>query len=70
MFGILGINVFFTLKSEDKKCNAIFIPKSFYDLDCIIEINESRLEQYTSAYQKVLERLTNVILIYSALTIF
>lgn len=44
--------------------------KSFYDLDYIIELNEKRLEQYTSAYQKVLERLTNIILIYSAITIF
>ena len=44
--------------------------KSFYDLDYIIEINEKRLDQYTSAYQKVLERLTNIILVYSALTIF
>lgn len=44
--------------------------KSFYDLDYIIEINEQRFEQYTSAYQKVLERLTNIILVYSALTIF
>ncbi|MDH7461384.1 hypothetical protein QEG73_08835 [Chitinophagaceae bacterium 26-R-25] len=44
--------------------------KSFYDLDYIIEINEKRVEQYMSAYQKVLERLTNIILIYSALTFF
>ncbi len=44
--------------------------KSFYDLDYIIDINEERLEQYTSAYQKVLERFTNIILIYSAITIF
>ncbi|MDB5205878.1 MAG: hypothetical protein JWR72_953 [Flavisolibacter sp.] len=44
--------------------------KSFYDLDYIIELNEKRLAQYTSAYQKVLERLTNIILIYSAITIF
>jgi len=44
--------------------------KSFYDLDYIIEINEQRLEQYTSSYQKVQERLTNIILIYSAITIF
>jgi hypothetical protein len=44
--------------------------KSFYDLDYIIEINEKRIEQYLSAYQKVLERLTNIILIYSAITIF
>jgi hypothetical protein len=46
------------------------MPKSFYDLDYIIEINEKRIEQYISAYQKVLERLTNIILIYSAITIF
>jgi hypothetical protein len=44
--------------------------KSFYDLDYIIEINEQRLDEYTTAYQKVLERLTHVILIYSAITFF
>ncbi len=44
--------------------------KSFYDLNDIIEINEQRLEQYTTAYRIVLERLTHIILIYSALTIF
>jgi hypothetical protein len=44
--------------------------KSFYDLDYIIEINERRLEQYTTAYQKVLERLTHIILVYSGITIF
>lgn len=44
--------------------------KSFYDLDYIIEINEKRLAEYTALYQKVLERLTNIILIYSALGIF
>ena len=44
--------------------------KDFYNLDYIIEINEKRLEQYTSAYQKVLERLTNIILVYSGLAIF
>jgi hypothetical protein len=44
--------------------------KSFYDLDYIIEINEKRIDQYTEAYQKVLERLTNIIIIYSAITIF
>jgi hypothetical protein len=46
------------------------MPKSFYDLDYIIEINEDRIEQYTSAYQQVLSKLTNIILIYSAITIF
>ena len=44
--------------------------KSFYNLDYIIEINEKRLEEYSSLYQKVSERLTNIILIYSALSIF
>lgn len=44
--------------------------KSFYNLDYIIEINQQRLDQYTTAYQKVLERLTHIILIYSAITIF
>lgn len=44
--------------------------KSFYNLDYIIEINERRHEQYTAAYQKILERFTNIILIYSAITIF
>jgi len=44
--------------------------KSFYDLDYIIEVSEKRLAEYTGLYQKVLERLTNIILIYSALGIF
>ncbi len=44
--------------------------KSFYELDYIIEINEHRLEQYTTAYQKVVERLTHILLIYSGITIF
>jgi len=43
---------------------------SFYDLDYIIEINEKRVEQYTSAYQQVLSKLTNIILVYSAIAIF
>ena len=44
--------------------------KSFYDLDYIIDNSEKRLAEYTVLYQKVLERLTNIILIYSALGIF
>lgn len=44
--------------------------KSFYDLDYIIEINEKRLAEYTALYQRVLERLTNIILVYSALGIY
>ena len=45
-------------------------PKSFYDLEYIIEINEKRIGEYISAYQKVLERFTNIIIIYSAIAIF
>lgn len=44
--------------------------KSFYDLDYMIEINEQRLEQYTIACDKVSERLTYIIVIYSAMAIF
>jgi len=43
---------------------------SFYDLDYLITINEKRAEQFLTAYQKVVERLTNIVLIYSAFTIF
>ncbi|WEK37909.1 MAG: hypothetical protein P0Y53_10400 [Candidatus Pseudobacter hemicellulosilyticus] len=46
------------------------MPYSFYDLDYIIDVNERRIDQYLSAYQKVLARFTNLILIYSALMIF
>lgn len=44
--------------------------KSFYDLDYMIEINEQRFEQYTTASEKVMDRLTNIIIIYSAMAIF
>jgi len=44
--------------------------KSFYDLDYIIEINEKRIEQLSATYQKVLERITNILLIYSGISIF
>lgn len=44
--------------------------KSFYDLDYIIEISEQRVEQYSSAYQLVQGRITNIILIYSAMGIY
>jgi hypothetical protein len=43
---------------------------SFYDLDYIIEINEKRAEDYSAAYQKVQERFTNIILIYSGIAIY
>jgi hypothetical protein len=44
--------------------------KSFYDLDYIIEINEQRFEQYMSAYNELIGKLTNIVLIYSAVAIF
>lgn len=44
--------------------------KSFYDLDCIIEINEQRFAQYMSAYNELMNKLTNIVLIYSAMGIF
>jgi hypothetical protein len=44
--------------------------KSFYELDGIIEINEKRLAEYTTLYQKVFDRLTNILIVYSALGIF
>lgn len=43
---------------------------SFYDLDYIIEINEKRLEQYSNAYQKNIDKFTNILVIYSAFAIF
>ena len=44
--------------------------KSFYDLDYIIEINEQRLEQYANAHQKIVERFTTLLVIYSTYCIF
>ncbi|HEV2483528.1 MAG TPA: hypothetical protein VGS79_27875 [Puia sp.] len=43
---------------------------SFYDLDYIISLGEKRVDLYLSAYQAVLGRLTNIILIYSAIGIY
>jgi hypothetical protein len=43
---------------------------SFYDLDYIISLGEKRVDLYLSAYQGVLGRLTNIILIYSAVGIY
>lgn len=43
---------------------------SFYDLDYIIELNEKRLEQYATAYQRYVDRFTVLLVIYSAFAIF
>lgn len=43
---------------------------SFYELDYIITLGEKRVDLYLSAYQGVLGRLTNIIIIYSAIGIY
>jgi hypothetical protein len=43
---------------------------SFYDLDYIISSNEKRLEEFTNAYQKNLDKFTNVLIIYSVIAVF
>lgn len=43
---------------------------SFYDLDYIIDVGEKRVDLYLSAYQSVLGRLTNIIIVYSAIGIY
>lgn len=43
---------------------------SFYDLDYIISLGEKRVDLYLSAYQTVLSRITNIILVYSAIGIY
>jgi hypothetical protein len=43
---------------------------SFYDLDYIIQINEKRLEEYSQAYQKNLDKFTNILVIYSGFGLF
>lgn len=43
---------------------------SFYDLDYIIELNEKRLEQYNSAYQRYVGKFTILMVFYSVFTIF
>ncbi|SEA87922.1 hypothetical protein [Pedobacter hartonius] len=42
----------------------------FYDLDYIIDLNTKRAEEYSSAYQRVQEQLTNIIIIYSGISIY
>jgi hypothetical protein len=43
---------------------------SFYDLDYIIESNEKRLVQYSNAYQKIVDKFTNILVMYSTFAIF
>lgn len=46
------------------------MPKSFYDLDFIIEINEKRDEQFRLDYEKITSKISNIVIIYSALSFF
>lgn len=50
--------------------NFLMSSKSFYDLDFIIELNERRVGEYLSAFLKVSEQFTVLIIIYSAMAIF
>jgi hypothetical protein len=43
---------------------------SFYDLDYIIAMGEKRVDLYLSAYQNILGRITNIILVYTAIGIY
>ena len=44
--------------------------RSFYDFDYIIDLGEKRVEQYIGAYQSIMGRMTNIILVYSILGIY
>lgn len=43
---------------------------NYYDLDSIIEMNEKVVAVYTGGYEKVQGQFTNLIIIYSAISIF
>lgn len=44
--------------------------KSFFDIACLIDVHERRLEQYVGAYQRYLDKLPHLLFIYSAIAIF
>lgn len=46
------------------------MPKSFYDLDFWIEINEKRDEDLRSEYDKILGKISNIVIIYPAISVF
>jgi hypothetical protein len=50
--------------------NLYHMENSFYNLDYIINLGEKRVDLYLSAYQGILGRLTNIILVYSAIGIY
>lgn len=43
---------------------------SFYDLDCIIELNEKRQTEYLEAYHKTQDKFTYLMILYSVEAIF
>jgi hypothetical protein len=43
---------------------------SFYDLDCIIELNEKRQNEYVEAYHKTQDKFTQLMILYSVEAIF
>jgi hypothetical protein len=44
--------------------------KSFFDLDYIIELNERGIEKYEESYEKILQKFTNLIIIYTGISVF
>ena len=44
--------------------------KSFYDIDYIIEVNEKRDEQFRAEYDKVTGKISNILIVYTALSLF
>ncbi len=44
--------------------------KSFYDYDYYIELNEKRQETLKSEFDKTMGRISNIIIIYSAFSVF
>ncbi len=46
------------------------MPKSFYNLDDNIELNEKRHEQIIAEYDKVIAKISNIIIVYTAVSFF
>ncbi len=46
------------------------MPKSFYDLDFWIEANQKRNEGVRVEYDKIQGKISNIIIIYSAISVF
>lgn len=46
------------------------MPKSFYDYDYYIELNEKRQETLKSEFDKAMGRISNIVIIYSVFSVF